>query len=184
MKKIIRAIYNISRIIIIRIRCGKKVVIPIIQPMRIDSQLLIQAHNSGVKIGKNCRMESGSRIRVIDKGKLIIGDNCFFNCGSYLTALGEIEIGNGCLFGPGVMIFDHDHDYKSSGGVADGNSIIGKITIGNNVWVGANCVILRGANIGANSVIAAGTVVKGKIPSNSLVYQKRIDIIKKIEHNL
>lgn len=183
MRKIIRAIYNISRILIIRIRCGKKVVIPMIQPMRVDSQLLIQSQNNGVIIGKNFRLESSARIRVINGGRLLIGDNCFFDCGAYLTALGEITIGDNCLFGPGVMIFDHDHDYKGPGGVSAGDSIIGKITIGNNVWVGANCVILRGTTIGDNSVIAAGSVVKGYIPSNSLVYQKRVEMIKNIEHN-
>ena len=55
------------------------------------------------------------------------------------------------------------------------------IIIGNNVWVGANTVILRGAEIGDNSVIGAGCIVKGKIPENSVFVQKRQSIYKKFK---
>jgi acetyltransferase-like isoleucine patch superfamily enzyme len=47
------------------------------------------------------------------------------------------------------------------------------VIIGDNVWVGANCVILRGTVIGDNCVIAAGSVVKGNVESNMLYYQER-----------
>lgn len=47
------------------------------------------------------------------------------------------------------------------------------IRIGNNVWIGANCVILRGTVIGDNSVVGAGTVLKGIYPPDSLIVQKR-----------
>ena len=38
------------------------------------------------------------------------------------------------------------------------------VEIGNNVWIGANCVILRGTKIGDNCVVAAGSVIKGRVP--------------------
>lgn len=49
----------------------------------------------------------------------------------------------------------------------------GTLEIGNNVWIGAGCIILRGAKIEDNCVIAAGTVVKGLVPHDCMCYQKR-----------
>ena len=49
----------------------------------------------------------------------------------------------------------------------------GTLEIGNNVWIGAGSIILRGAKIEDNCVIAAGTVVKGLVPHDCMCYQKR-----------
>lgn len=54
------------------------------------------------------------------------------------------------------------------------------VVIGDNVWIGANSVILRGSRIGDNAVIAAGTIVKGTVESNTLVYDKRVKMERKI----
>ena len=53
--------------------------------------------------------------------------------------------------------------------------------IGNRVWIGANTVILRGTVIGDDCVIGAGSVVKGNVPANSVLVQKRDDEIIKID---
>ena len=86
------------------------------------------------------------------------------------------------MIGPNVMIFDHDHDYKAEGGISSGKVKIGDIEIGNNVWIGAGCIILRGSKIGDNCVIAAGTIVRENIMSSSLVYQKR-ETFKRLIYN-
>ena len=57
------------------------------------------------------------------------------------------------------------------------------VVIGNNVWIGANAIILRGTTIGDNSVIAAGSVVKGNVPSNTLLVQKKEDTLIEIQGN-
>lgn len=178
MEKILRGLLNLFRIIYLKIRCGKKVEIYPIQPMRIISQFMIQKNIKKVQIGKNFKLETNAKVRVVDGGELIIGDNFFMNCGAYITVMGFTKIGNNCLIGPNVMIFDHDHDYLSDDGVSTGNVIKGEVIIGDNVWIGANCCILRGAKIEDNSVIAAGSIVKGNIPSNVLFYQKRKNIIR------
>ena len=43
------------------------------------------------------------------------------------------------------------------------------IVIGNNVWIGLNAIILKGSVIGDNSVVTAGSVVKGVFPNNALI---------------
>ena len=177
--KCIRAAYNVLKIGLIKLRCGKKVTIPFVQPMRIKSQLMIQSKVNSVVIGRHLKLETDAKIRVINGGSLNVGNNCFINCNSFITVLGKTTIGNNCMIGPGVMIFDHDHDYKALGGISSGKMISGEITIGDNVWIGANSVILKGTKIGDNCVIAAGCVISGTIPPYTMIYQKRESVQKK-----
>lgn len=58
------------------------------------------------------------------------------------------------------------------------------VIIGNNVWIGANCIIMKGAKIGEGSVIAGGTIVRGDIPPNSLVHNKKELVIKDIDRQI
>lgn len=51
------------------------------------------------------------------------------------------------------------------------------IVIDNNVWIGANTVILKGTSIGANAAIAAGSIVRGVMPEDSLFYNKHIEMV-------
>ena len=55
------------------------------------------------------------------------------------------------------------------------------VEIGNNVWIGANTIILRGTKIGDNCVIGAGSIVKGNVLSNSVFLQKKENMVKEIE---
>lgn len=173
MEKFFRLIYNLIRITFIKIRLGKKVNITLIQPMRMSSSLMIQNRVKKVQIGKNFKLEENAKVRVIDGGSLFVGNNCFFNCNAYMTVMGTTEIGDNCSFGPNVLIFDHDHDFKVDGGLKAGKMKLGTIKIGNNVWIGGGSIVLRDSEIGDNSVIGAGSVIKGKIPANTVVIQKR-----------
>ncbi|WP_342479452.1 acyltransferase [Paenibacillus sp. FSL F4-0097] len=130
---------------------------------------------SEVKLGKVIFNKNVS-IRVRESAKLIIGTGVNFNNACIVTCRGDINIGNNVLFGPNVMVFDHDHDYLAKDYA--NNFKIGKIVIEDNVWIGANVIILKNTTIKKNSVIAAGTVVRGTVEENSIVYNKR-DIIQK-----
>ena len=180
MEKIIRGFINLVRIWCIKIKAYSRIHIYPVQPMRIKSQLIVQNKCKKVEIGKNFKLETDSKVRVINGGEFTVGDNCFINCGTYITIMGKTTIGNDGMIGPGVMIFDHDHAYAVNGGIKEGKTIIGEIRIGNNVWIGANSCILRGATIGDNSVIAAGSIVKGIIPNDTLLYQERKSVMRTI----
>lgn len=180
MEKAFRGIINLFRVLIIKLRCGSKVEVSCIQPMRLKAQLFIKNNCKKVIIGNHFKLETDAKVRVMDDGELIVGDNCFINCGSYITVMGKTTIGNNCLFGPNVMIFDHDHDFRVAGGISSGNYKIGEISIGNNVWIGAGCIILKGANIGDNCVIAAGSIVNRKVEANTIFMQKRTNVVSAI----
>lgn len=131
------------------------------------SGLYISIQNQG-KIFLDEKIECRNQLYILAHGGTInIGKHCFFNTNCSITSINKIVIGDECKFGNNIVIVDHDHNYKK---LDNREFISSPVTIGNNTWIGANCVILRGAQIGDNCVIAAGSVVKGIIPSSSLYY--------------
>ena len=85
-----------------------------------------------------------------------------------------IEIGQDCLVTDGVKFVTHHGAIQvpliAAGerieDVYSNKSIFAKIKIGDNVFIGISSIILPGTNIGSNSIVAAGSVVKGSFPSN------------------
>lgn len=136
------------------------------------------AKTARVNIEKSCMLKKNTCLRCRDNSELYIGNNVFFNNSCILTCRKKIKIGNNVIFGPNVMIFDHDHDYMSENMV--NNFLYGEIIIGNNVWIGANCIILKGTIIEDNCVIAAGSIVKNTVPKNSVYYNSFESKLKKL----
>ncbi len=135
---------------------------------------------SNVILGKQIRVHSGCKIKVRRGAKLKIGNNVKLNYNCIIVCHDQIEIGEGTEFGPSVLLYDHDHNYKD-GFYADSNkeSYISKpIKIGKNCWIGANTVVLRGTEIGDNCVVGAGCVLNGKYESNTVIVQKRETMVK------
>jgi len=148
---------------------------------------LIQRISPGVPIflegrcqfGDRLRVHSGSRIMVRENASLVIGSDTQINCGVFIVCLDQIEIGANAYIAPRVLIYDHDHDYRV--GVENNKIRTSPIIIGKNCWIGANSIILRGTKIGDNSVVGAGSIVKGEYPANSLIVQKRETTVRTIE---
>lgn len=134
-----------------------------------------------LRIGKNFKMRDGAKIRVRKGGTCIIGNNSSINSNNMIACHERIEIGDDVQLSPNVQIYDHDHDFRTEGGVKAGKYKTGAVKIGNNVWVGANTVILRGTEIGDNCVVGAGCVVKGLIPTDSILIQKIQNEVHRIE---
>lgn len=109
-------------------------------------------------------------IRIDHGGELIIGDKVFINDNCSINCINKIYIGQYTKIGPGVSINDNDHNFRKTG---DGRMLTGEVIIGKNVWIGANSVILRNTVIGDNAVIAAGSIVKGEVPANTVFVNKR-----------
>lgn len=107
-------------------------------------------------------------VNIGPRGKLTIGNNVFFNNFCSVTCLKQIVIGNNCLFGEGVKIYDHNHFFDSHG-VQGHNYRCDDIYIGNNCWICSNVVILKGTHIGDNCIIGAGCIVSGNISPNTIL---------------
>lgn len=101
---------------------------------------------------------------VIFSGKINIGKGVYINRNTIINAHEQITVGDHSTIGPGVFIYDHDHDIQNRG-----QYLTSPVTIGNNVWIGAGAIILRGVTLGDNSVVAAGTVVCKDVPADTVV---------------
>ena len=163
------------KLIVVKIRNGKKFDVEQIMRCRL-------AHDTEVKCESNGEMHLGkittaSNVHLIScGGKLSIGKNVTFNRNVILVCRHLVSIADKCQFGPNVCIYDHDHAFGENG---TKNELYryGSIVIEENVWIGANCVLLRNTQIGKNSIIGAGCVVKGTIPPNSLVTAGRTLVV-------
>ena len=101
-------------------------------------------------------------------GRVRWGSDVYFNVGCYVSALEELSIGDRCRFGERVSIHDEDHLFEPRG-VDRGRYRTSPVIIGDDVWVGAGSIVLRGTRIGDGAVVAAGSVVRGEVPPHTLV---------------
>lgn len=138
---------------------------------------------SEIRIGRNVRIVSNpyryafnifpqSKIRTFkSSAKVIIGDDVGFNSISIVARSQTIEIGDSTMIGGNCQIMDTDaHPVwpPESRWTYVGDEYDAPVQIGSNVFIGLNVLILKGAKIGDNSVIAAGSVVTHEIPRNCL----------------
>jgi acetyltransferase-like isoleucine patch superfamily enzyme len=107
----------------------------------------------------------------IGPGTILVGDQSF---GSEPFL---IEIGRDCLITDGVRFITHDGAIQvpliaAGYGIKDvysKKSTFNRIKIEDNVFIGVSTIILPGTTIGCNSIIAAGSVVKGEFPTNTVI---------------
>lgn len=132
--------------------------------------------------GRHNIIERYGNIYVGENAVLTLGTQNYFNQGLIISCQDSVTIGNGCMFGPNVMIFDNNHKYYKNTGVSFDLSKK-EVRIGNNCWIASSVVILKGTTIGDNCIIGAGSVISGNIPDNSIVTSNRDLEIKTIgEH--
>ena len=101
----------------------------------------------GVRIGRDCLMYT-----------------TFFGTEPYLVRIGDhVAVSSGCMFithDASPFLFEDQPDMD----------VFGEIEIGDNTFLGVNCLILPGTKIGRNCIIGAGSVVRGPIPDDSVVF--------------
>ena len=129
-----------------------------------------------IELGKDIVTNSNVRFDTVN-GHIKVGQGCFFNHNCLIVCRSKITIGDRCSFGPNVCIYDHDHEINANG-YKQTKYKCSETIIGDDCWIGANTVILRGSHIGEKSIIGAGSVIKGYIPPYSLVIENRSKIIK------
>lgn len=125
------------------------------------------------------KARSGVKIFVRNSGMLSINEGTFLNHGCMIVSHQKIEIGKNVQFGPNVFIYDHDHDFRTKDGLKNLQYKTAPVHIGDNVWIGANVVILRGTKVGDNCIIGAGSVINGTYEKNSIIIQKRNEEVRK-----
>lgn len=138
------------------------------------------SHSATFNIAENVYINESNYLTIKKGASLNIGKNTYITRAT-IACLEKIEIGENCILGEGLKIFDHNHKYTSEPfSVAKTDFNTAPIKIGNNVWTGANCIILKGVSIGNNVILGAGCVIYKDVPDNSIIINKQEQIIKSI----
>ncbi len=120
-------------------------------------KLMADKPDSLIKIGKNTRIH-----------------------GSCIHAFSQVIIGENCLIAANCQIFDASGHSSQISNRLESQGESKPISIGNDVWIGANSIILPGVKIGDGAIIGAGSVVVKSIPSNVIAGGNPAIVIKEI----
>lgn len=116
----------------------------------------------------------------VDYGYMLhVGDNFYANHGCTILDCNIIRIGNNCLLAPHVCISAAAHPIDPTLRTS-GAEFTAPITIGENVWIGANATICPGVTLGNNVVVGAGAVVTKNFPDNVVIGGVPAKIIKHV----
>lgn len=178
-KKIYLALKSVFYYIYLKMRFRKKLDIHIINSIKgkINIEMI---GNSRINIGKFLMTRGPFYLKTTDKASISIGNECFFNNNCSITAAEKITIGNRCKFANNLVMIDHDHEIKDGHATAD--LVSEPIKVSDNVWIGANCTILKGVNIGKGAIIAAGAVVTKDVPEYTIVAGVPAKEIKRLKY--
>ena len=112
-------------------------------------------------------------------GDVIIGDHT--RIGLHNTIIGPVDIGSHVNLAQGITVSALNHNFSDTNKRIDEQGVsTNQVTIEDDVWVGANAVILPGVKIGEHCVVAAGAVVTKDVPPHSLVAGVPAKVIKSI----
>ena len=112
-------------------------------------------------------------------GDVIIGDHT--RVGLHNTIIGPVTIGSHVNLAQGITVTALNHNFSETDKRIDEQGVsTTPVTIEDDVWIGANAVILPGVSIGTHSVVAAGAVVTKDVPPHSLVAGVPAKVIKQL----
>lgn len=134
-----------------------------------------------IVVGLGCRI-AGELLVFRHGGAIRIGDWCYIGEASRVWSASEVNIGNRVLISHNVNVHDcdsHSHDadarhqqfraIATSGHPERLEGINSRpVVIEDDVWIGFNCIVLKGSRIGARTIVAAGSIVTGSVPPDSL----------------
>lgn len=125
-----------------------------------------------IRIGARSMIDAFVKIKPTGgSGDLVIGDDCAINSGTVIYTGNGVRIGNAVLIAANCTLAPTNHEFSDplkrirDQGFKPSR---GGIIIGDDVWIGANVVLLDGAVIGHGCVVGAGSVVRGELEPYSI----------------
>jgi serine acetyltransferase len=103
-----------------------------------------------------------------DRIKLSVGHATYINRNTFLDAIESLTIGQRVAIGPNCYITDHDHGLDPSLSPLAQPMVAKPTRIGDDAWLGANVVVLKGVTIGSRAVIGAGSIVTKDVPEGAI----------------
>jgi len=117
----------------------------------------------GAQIGQNVSIKPHVQIKF--PWKLVVGDHSWIGEGSWIDNLAEVRIGSHVCISQGVYFCTGSHDHNSRGF----ELITRPIEVGNGAWIATRSTLLPGITVGANAIVAAGSVVHKDVPAATMV---------------
>ena len=111
-----------------------------------------------------------TRIRLLRLAGMKIGKKCIIHTRYFSTEPYLIDIGDRVAIADGVRFLTHDGAVWLIREEHQNIDIFGKIKVGDNTFIGVNTLILPNTEIGRNCIIGSGSVVRGKIPENTVAF--------------
>ncbi|WP_307204955.1 acyltransferase [Nocardioides zeae] len=137
--------------------------------------LLDAVSKRGIQVGDKSTIDIGAvlrasgAIRNVGEG-IVIGKRTAVGAYNVILGQGGVYIGDDCLLGPGVQMHSENHIFKDREiPIREQGEQRNAIRVGNDVWIGANSVVLAGSVIHDGAVVAANSVVRGEIAAYSVV---------------
>ncbi len=129
---------------------------------------LEQAIQNGMKVGADPRVEPC--VIFMGHGNIEIGNSFVCSFGANFRAVDEkIMIGDKVSVGPFAAVIGANHGIAAGAPIQDQPHQSAPVSIGDDVWIGANSVVLPGAVVESGAIIAAGSVVDSAVPENAIV---------------
>lgn len=146
-------------------------------------QLKVDANIQMIKptlftIGNHVKLYAGGHYITSSKGGLQIGDHTHVGRNTVLSGNGGIKIGTHCAISSNVLVYSVSNDFKRTDVPIVEQHKKAAVTIGNNVLLGAGCVVLPGITIGDNAVVGAGAIVSKDVPSGAIVAGNPMKVIR------
>ena len=121
------------------------------------------AETSTLTIGSGSEIGSGTFLTINGNGRLVIGHNTKINKYNMVSCNNLICVGNYTMTAAFCHILDANHGMKRGEIMRRQHKLCHETHIGDDVWIGSNCVILAGSCIGKGVVVGAGSVVMGRL---------------------
>lgn len=124
----------------------------------------------GLSTGSRCQFELDVFVKLTeDNAHIRLGDEVFIGRGVELDIASALTVGNHVLIAPGCFITDHFHRHAAGATIASQGCVSAAVRIGDDVWLGANAVVLAGVTIGTGAIVGAGAVVNRDVEAMTIV---------------
>lgn len=124
--------------------------------------------SNGAKVGKRCSFYPG--VWIAPGRKLVLGDDVDLALGVIITTSGGVTIGDRTLVGYRAQIISANHVIpECRGRIFGAGHDKAPVAIGNDVWIGANSIVLPGVTIGDGAVVAGGSIVSKDVEPFTIV---------------
>ena len=137
-----------------------------------SSQMMYKLKNCGAGVHFN------GLVTIVAPEKVVIDDNVHIGNNAYIDGRGGIKIGENTHISRNFVVYSSSHNYQGARLPYDETYNLKPVSIGRNVWIGTNVILVPGVKIGDGAIVGAGTVVTKNIPPMAIIGNQHHRILK------